>query len=241
MNYKEYKGVIIRDDPIYESTDRGMVNECLQNYTYFSLDENSVVLDLGVHCGGFAHICKEANVKAYLGIEALKSNYECALNNMPENGKILNAAVSNSEDPEIAFYIRNSKQFSCSATVNPAKVTKALTKTVVKNLNIHTILSMWKYTHIKMDIEGAEKDFLNENFIVPNSVEEMSLEVHSEKYILDFEANYQKYILAQGFELVSATPNYGFVGKDPVMREAFGVEYTGSLFGFDLFYRRKVD
>ena len=239
MNYKLYKGVTIRHDPIYESTDRGMVNECLQNYTYFSLDENSVVLDLGVHCGGFAHMCKEANVHGYLGIEALKSNYECALNNLPANACLINAAVSNSDAEEIAFYIRNSKQFSCSATVNPAKVTKALTKTLVKNHNIHAVLKMGKWTHIKMDIEGAEKDFLNKDFIVPDSVREMSLEVHSEKYILDFEANQQKYILEQGFELTSATPNYGFAGKDPVMREAFGVEYTGSLFGFDLFYTRK--
>lgn len=238
MNYKEYKGVIIRDDPTYTKTDKDMVRDCLKHYDKFELDENSVVLDLGVHCGGFAAMSKTAGVSYYHGIEALESNYECALQNIPEFGYIEHAAVSASHEDEITFYIRSSKQFSCSATVKPSKITKALKQVSVKNVNIHNILKGADWTHIKIDIEGAEQDFLDEHFQLPKTVQQISLEVHKEEFCLHYERNIHRYLLNQGFQLKVCYPNWGFANKESEIKYIFGEEYKGALFGSDLFYER---
>lgn len=238
MNFKLYKGAYVRDDERYTRTDRSMVRDCLKHYTEFSLDENSVVLDLGANCGGFTHMCK--NVKFYEGIDPLEDNVLCALENAKGvNGTVKLAAVSENDNDTISFYIRRtSSRYACSSTTKPFAF-KNTEEVIVPNVNIFKLLEREDWTHIKIDVEGAERDFLNEKFIesLPESTKEISLELHSNKYCCQYPEKQHKLFEAAGFELVNAYLNVGFAGDET--KTIFGQEYNGSLFGLDLFYRKK--
>lgn len=232
---KLYKGVLIRPS---DASDKPMINDCLKNYRHFTLSEDSRVLDLGGHIGSFSVMCRRAGVRDYRVYEANKSNYEV----LQKNASAYDArysAVSASRDPTVTFYHRKSKQASCSGTMAPSAVRSNMVPETVPNAFIDDVIEEFKPTHVKMDIEGAEKDILALwNYRLPSCVREFALEIHTASYCKQFYSTYTK-LIEQEFDLVFADPAHGFINKGSDW-EMFGFKANSVLYGFDLFYRRKA-
>lgn len=237
-NLKQYKGMWVRPT---DASDKPMVNECLKNYTRFNLNRDSVVLDLGGHIGTFAKMCRDAGVLQYDVYEPDEDNFAVLTNNVWSDDGIYRAhkgAVSVKKDSEVTFYIRSSKQSSCSGTAAPSRVNSSMTPVTVKNFFIDDIISQHLPTHLKMDIEGAEKEiFEHWNFQVPGCVDEWAVEIHTKSYCERFFNEYAPRFETH-MELVSATPVHGFIGKGSDWK-MFGHEHNSVVYGFDLFYRRR--
>ena len=237
IELKLYKGLWTRKD---NGSDREMINDCIKNYRHFTFDENSVILDLGAHIGGFAAaVCEGKPFKSYIGYEADCENFELLeMNVSSEDMYIVNSAVSASEGESIYFYKRNSKRAKTSSSVCPQSINKSMERVAVPNTYINSIIMNYNPTHIKMDIEGAEKDILELwNHEFPQNVQEISLEIHGAKYIQYFEEVIHPKLLEK-FDLIDTAPAHGFINKGNDWKH-FEHECNSVLFGFDLFYRRK--
>lgn len=240
MNLKIFKGVWVRPD---DAADKRMVNECRKNYVHFKFDEQSRVVDLGTNVGAFGVMCREAGVRFYHGFEANEANFKVASINVLSDDPaykygITHAAVSALKDPTVTFYNRGSKQASCSGTMAPNAIKSNMTPVVVENIFIDRVIEEFQPSHLKMDIEGAEKDILRHwDYVVPSCVREFSLEIHAPSYCKKFYETYGKKIEEQ-FDLVQAEPCHGFFNKGSEW-EMFGMKKNSVLYGFDLFYRRK--
>lgn len=240
MELKNYKGVLVRKD---YGNDKTIVNECLKNYTHFKMDENSTVLDLGGHIGGFGVLCRNANVKKYVAYEADAENFEVLTANMNgfDRAELNHSAVSALKDDHLTFYIRPSKQSKCSSTICPSKVNKGMTRVDVKNTYIEDVFSKYEPTHVKMDIEGAEKDILVLwNNQVPRFIKQLAIEIHAPGYVKQFEDVIHPEFVKQGLKLIHASPVHGFINKGKQW-DHFGHSHTSVLFGFDLLYVRNED
>lgn len=240
MDLKKFKGVWVRPG---DAADKPMVNECRKNYVNFKFDDQSRVVDLGCNIGAFAVMCREAGVKFYHAFEANEANFKVATMNVLSEDLsyqygITHAAVSALKDPTVTFYNRGSKQASCSGTIVPSAIKSNMTPVVVTNIFIDDIINEFQPTHLKIDIEGAEKDILKYwDYVIPSCVQELSLEIHALTYCKKFYESYNKKIQKQ-FELVRAEPNHGFFNKGSNW-EMFDIKSNSVLYGFDLFYRRK--
>lgn len=238
MLLETYKGVLVRPEfPI----DREMVKDCFRNYDMLGMDSDSVVLDLGANVGGFAVMCKKLLVKKYVGYEPDHSNFQVLEKNIEGQKDFFSveAAASASEEKELTFYVRDSKRSKCAGTLAPKTMSKNITSVTVKNENIDKIIEKIKPTVLKMDIEGAERDIFEAwKGHIPECVEWLAIEIHTGTYVSEFEKTHHETILADGFDLITAAPHVGFVGKGKNFSH-FGKAGNGSLFGFDLIYRRK--
>lgn len=247
---KMYKGVLVRKD---NPSDAGMVKECLANYSDMKIDSESVVLDLGAHVGGFAVMAINRGIKRYIGVEAdqenfgiLSKNIQRVIEHMAISTRekvpeccLFSGATTTLQDPYVTFYTRRSKQAKCSGSATPRKVTKALDPVQVPNWNVDNLIAAHTPTHIKMDIEGAEIDILKTwDYIIPDGVEEIAIEIHSTPYCMEYETQHHQKILDQGFKLVHARPNHGFKNKGKEWT-CFGETHNSVLFGFDLLYSRR--
>lgn len=239
----EFKGVLVRKD---SGNDKDMVRECLSNYTIFNFDESSIVMDLGGHIGGFAKMALNHPIKQYIAVEADPENFEVLSANANDSRSILySGAVSASEEDVLVFYQTESKNSKCSGTVAPKSSRSKASRKVryeVPNHNIFKLFEKHQPTHLKVDIEGAEWPWLEiSGGEFPTSVQEISFELHSQDKITEFEKRWLPRVL-QDYELIKATPNYGFASKDSEITWDFpdlGVKGPGTLWGLDVFFRRK--
>jgi FkbM family methyltransferase len=177
MELENYKGIIYRKG---NETDKGMIREATRNYSLFTLNEHSVVLDLGTHIGTFAKICADAGVGLYVGYEADPDNYDILQHNLA-GGIGIRSAVSWSAKPTLTFTRSQSDFGYCSGTVETGKrkVKYDLVKYEVPNTHFFDALTKWKPTHLKIDIERAELDII-ENWL-PVNQEQIAIEVHGKK------------------------------------------------------------
>lgn len=250
-NLKLFKNTWVRKDM---KIDHDMVNDCRRNYKCIELTRESKVLDLGANIGGFASMCKEANVKYYVGYEPNIENYKVlsrninsvpttyiktqSVANMTHNFWVVNAAVSADHAENLTFYIRPSKSSAASSTLVPKKINKGLTQIIVENRHIDETMATLQPDILKMDIEGAEKQIIEYwKGIVPDCVKQFALEIHSADYINFFESHYHPMFLDQGFELKYSAPADGFDNKGSTWSH-FGVTKNSCLFGYDLYYAR---
>ena len=236
--YKLFKETFVRTNE-HSVTDRMMVKQCLESYSIFNLNPNSIVLDLGANIGGFAIMCKNAGVENYTAVEADNDNCDVILENIKEKKSyiLIRGACSVLDDDTLTFYRRNSKQSACSGSINPKSI-KNLEPFLVKNYHIDNLIEKIKPDCLKMDIEGTEKNILAHwNNTVPSCVNEFALEIHNGKYTNFFEKEIQPKLL-EDFDLIKASPVHGFINRGKDWKH-FDHEYNSVLFGFDLFYRRK--
>lgn len=169
-----YKGILYRRG---NDTDLGMIRESFRNYKRFNLDNKSVVVDLGAHIGAFAKICADKGVGFYVGYEPDPDNFEVLLTNL-SGGTAINSAVSWSRDPLLTFTRSQSDFGYCSGTVTTGKRKgkHELTTYPVKNTSFSDVLDKWNPTHLKIDIEKAELEIL-ENW-VPTGIKQIAIEIH---------------------------------------------------------------
>lgn len=246
-NLKLYKGLYVRKD---RHDDRDMIKECLEVYKHFSWANGDVVLDLGVNVGGFASMVLASGLPAsYIGVEADPENYEIAKLNIKNLNKqkmkilLLKGAASASNEKTLTFYQTESGNAKCSGTiaVTTRNINMRPVHTKVKNFNIDELLKDSQPNRVKMDIEGAEYDWLAQNKgVMPSHIDEIAFDLHRMNGIKLFEEQYLPNFL-KDFELVSAQANTAYEGKKEMKwaLPGFGLKGTGMVFALDVFFRRK--
>jgi len=239
MELREYKGVLHRKG---NRTDRNMINDCRNNYEDFRFFPGSVVVDFGANIGGFAHMCKNENVDEYIGYEADPENFEILAKNFPsDKGIIHKAAVSHLNDETLTFYRTPTDQGTCSGSVTPnyrSKKRRTL-RYEVTNYNIDKVLDEHRPTHLKMDIEGTEAHWLEQNNgILPKYIEEFALELHNKSNVYKFMEMWYNNIM-KDFKIVRARADYGFENDNFWEFPELEIAGSGSLFGVDIFMRRR--
>ena len=240
---KLYKGIWTRPEM---RSDAGMVKESLKNYAFFKFTPEAKVLDLGGNIGAFGFMALKAGVKPenYNAFEPDPENMQLLRKNTHEKCNLQQAVATMSKDPTLTFYQNESGNRACSGTATPRgarSISHRKIRYEVTNWYIPTVLGSIKPTHLKVDIEGGEDAWLEENeACFPSYVEQLALELHHldtiERFNEDWFPNWSK-----DFELVHAEPNYGFVNDtSPSWKfRNLGVSGKGNLFGIDLFLRRK--
>ena len=244
-NTELYKGYLIRTGP---GIDRDMIRDSLKHYSHFSLDKNSVVLDLGSNVGGFTRMANEKNVKQYIAVEPDPENMEFTVTNSiaGSNNLYLLGASSISESEYLTFFQSDAIRAKCSGTINSKSRTATRKNGVsysVVNYNVYKLMEKYKPTHIKCDIEGAEIPWLADcKGIFPDYVQELAFELHGKAGIIELENYYDNII--EHFEIVSFVPSVGFKGsfnkEDATLYEKIGYTTEGTLWSIDLFLRRRV-
>lgn len=240
--FKFYKGVWIRPNV---RADSDMVKESLRNYEHFRFNENSRVLDLGANIGSFGRMVLDAGVmpQNYVAYEPDPKNVELLkLNTHPEI--VLRQAVATmSKQDSVVFYQTESGNGPCSGTAcPPTNQSKSMRKLRYDVLNeyLPEVINRFRPTHLKIDIEGAEHDWLMENeFTFPLHVREIALELHRTETIEVAEKLWPR--IQSEFEVVALRPNDGFIKPDSKTWSFpnLGIEGKGVLFGVDIFLRRK--
>lgn len=238
-----YHGILVRED---NPADKTVIKQCLKNYSRFTFDENSKVLDLGVFVGGFGVMALEKNVAAYLGVEADKENLAVAEQNLLKYGKkaeILFGAASASDAETLTFYQTDSAQkYNCGTiAVDSRNKGHRPIRVDVPNHSIDKLIAQFSPSHLKMDIEGAENDWLAQNEgVVHPCVKEFALEVHRGPKIAEFAQRALPRIL-EDFELVYCDPMIAFsaVSDNVIEIPLLNIKTTGTLMAVDLFFRRK--
>jgi FkbM family methyltransferase len=241
--YKQYKGVWIRPD---SPCDSKMVKECLVNYKHFTFDKNSRVLDLGGNIGAFGNMVLKAGVlpENYMVYEPDPENVKVLMKNTAPGIKIRQAVVTMRTDHIVTFYKNESGNAACSGTATPASERSKGHRKVrfdVVNDYLPDVLKFFKPTHLKMDIEGGEGDWLClSNGIAPACVQQFAIELHGIEMTKYYETQcYDK--VAKGWEFVHVAPNSGFDNEnaDVWAFPKLGFKGRGALFGVDMFLRRK--
>tara|TARA_B110000285_G_C15136105_1_gene627051 strand:+ start:672 stop:1388 length:717 start_codon:yes stop_codon:yes gene_type:complete len=176
--------------------DKDMINDCIRNYSHFSFDENSVVLDLGCNVGGMMHWLADIDIKQYIGFDALSENVEFFKeNNLPDksNYEVFHGAASTSTDPEITFHINPEMRGTTNGQTHPTRRQKqhrsvALT---VPNYNIDALIQLYKPTHLKLDIKGTEMVwFESTGGKLPFCVQEFFVEVYTRKGAIRYDTEF---------------------------------------------------
>lgn len=238
---KKYKNVWVRPD----TADAKMVKECNDNYKDFNFDSESVVLDLGGNIGAFGVMALSAGIKHLIVYEPDVENCKMIELNLGDwnNKTIIRAAASVSLLDSVTFFQTESKNKDCSGTICPVSnrsLGRRKSRYSVPNENIHAVLEKYKPSHVKCDIEGSERDWIRElDGKFPSYVKEISFELHGGDFFHEFEdVHLDKF--TKEFEVVNVTPNWGFASADKVcVLPKLGISVNGSLFGIDIFMRRK--
>jgi len=167
-----------------------MINKfkVLKNHTFLDLfNKNSVIVDLGANIGEFSKIFSERySYSKIILVEAnpnlikdIKINFKNR-----KNVKIINAAIGKESKEKIEFYLSVDDE---SSSLNKKlrdkfEANKDQDKAIVKLItisDIYEIFNLKKIDLLKMDIEGAELDIL-ENFseIDFEKINQISVEFH---------------------------------------------------------------
>ena len=241
---KLYKGVWTRPD---SPCDSKMVKECLDNYKHFTFTPESRVLDLGGNIGAFGWMALKAGVlpKNYMVYEPDPENLLVLQKNNPDpHINIRQKVVTMSRERVLTFYKNESGNAACSGTATPVSERAKGHRKVrfdVANDYLPDVIEKFQPTHLKMDIEGGEHDWLVETKgIIPDYIQQFALELHGVHTTEFFDK--ECYVnLVKHFDFVHVEPNFGFVNENAESWEFpnLGIKGKGALFGVDMFLRRK--
>ncbi|NIU83377.1 MAG: FkbM family methyltransferase [Candidatus Thorarchaeota archaeon] len=157
-------------------TDRDRIPEVLRTYKNLSIGPQSRVLDLGGNIGLFSFFfTKQAELVVVF--EPEKENFEILSKNLSDRTNLLgfNGAVTLRKYDTIDFYKSTGKS-SGNHSVRPIRGRKLIQ---VNNYYFPSILSAYRPTVIKMDVEGAEYELLVTE--LPQCVKEIIIEFHFTK------------------------------------------------------------
>ena len=156
------------------TTDRKSIKEVIEQRCYqnrnikFGFDESDVWLDLGMNIGAFTCLVMNWNVKKVVSLEPEKSNFDLAIKNifLQKNSKTKNTLINKA----VSLKGGNTKLYLCKSNYNKYRHTIVETKRTLKwkSIDIESV-SLKDLLHsypdvncIKMDIEGAEFDIMEQ-------------------------------------------------------------------------------
>lgn len=232
------------------TSDKAMVKESFHNYAQFQIDENSIVVDFGGNIGAFGKIALDAGCKELHIFEPESSNYSMIglnLDSHPNSNRMkkYQTAVSISDASELIFYQNESGNKDCSGTVSPISkrsISSRKIRVSVPNKNINKVLEELQPTHLKIDIEGSEIEWIKQiEADFPESIKELALEIHrdeKEKFFYEFDKVWYPKI-CEKFEPIFIHPNSGFKNENIIALPNMGIQVHGRLFGIDLLFRKR--
>lgn len=146
-----------------ERIDRDMIKDCLRHYIHDDVNyTDKVCLDLGGNVGGFTKIAIDGGASAVYTVECDTRNFEKLSNSFANESKanIIHAAVSGCTDKTIKIYKGNSGGSHCSTSIIKRNSFNEYDE--VRNIHIKELLETYKPDIIKVDVEGAEYDIIQD-------------------------------------------------------------------------------
>lgn len=148
-----------------------------KQYKQLKFNESDIILDIGGHIGTFA-VPLANKVRKIVTVEMDPDNYKLLEANVRFYKSIisLNKAVVSNEhsDAPIEYYKANKNSGAHSMYVKRRRG-NPLTAEIVR---IGELLSVYKPTIIKCDVEGAEYDIFNTDLKIPDFVKQIIIEFH---------------------------------------------------------------
>lgn len=178
LEQRELKKRYIEELNAQEDVDKSMIMESILNYGRPEINyQDKVCLDLGTNIGSFVKIAVDRGAKQVYGVECDYRNYNIASNNFASELKvnIIHAAVSGSEQETLQIYKSNAKSNHSSTSILKRKGTFA-EYDEVKNYHIKTLLEEIKPEVVKIDIEGAEYEIIED--VIQYQPEVLFIELH---------------------------------------------------------------
>jgi len=136
--------------------DAGVLREILVQDIYKPLKivPGDVVLDLGAHVGAFAKYAFDKGAKTVVCVEPNPEHLPYLPTNAP-NGLLYWGAITRDGGSNTTLYV-SKRGCSHSATTSPSPRNKSRTAVAVPTVSFRALLTSFRPTVVKMDIEGGE-------------------------------------------------------------------------------------
>jgi len=199
-----------------------MIGESIVNYLIPEVDyTDKVCLDLGANVGGFTKIAMDAGASKVIAVECDPRNYNMmadAFENS-ENVELIHGAVSASEEDTIKIYKNNSQKNHCSTSIIKKKNNQFKEYSEVQNIRFNDLVEKYSPDIIKIDIEGAEYQIIED--VLAYYPDVLFIELHAGTF---------ESIVRESVQLV--------VDKYPTNRVEPIIIFTDKLIGYDCFFKK---
>lgn len=148
-----------------------------KQYKQLKLSTSDIILDIGGHIGTFA-VPLAKRVQKIATVEMDPSNYKLLEANVRFYNNIVplnKAVVSNEHSDTPVEYYKASKNTGAHSIYVKRRRGNPLTAEVIR---IGELLSAYKPTIIKCDVEGSEYDIFNADLKLPDFVKQIIIEFH---------------------------------------------------------------
>jgi FkbM family methyltransferase len=208
--YKKFLGAI-------ERVDADMIGESIVNYLIPGVDyTDKVCLDLGANVGGFSKIAMDFGASKVIAVECDPRNYDMLENSFKdsENVEVIHAAVSALEDDTIKIYKNNSQKNHCSTSIIKKKNNQFKEYDEVQNIRFNELANKYSPDIIKIDIEGAEYQILED-----------VLDYYPDVLLIEMHAGSHKHLVEDAIQ--SLVEKYPKNKIEPI------IIFTDNLIGYD--------
>ena len=139
-------------------------------YKDLQIKEGDIVLDLGANIGAFAKQASDSGAKVFC-YEPEPNNFVLLEKNSPDSCNTRSAVVGKSEG-NVKLYVNSKK----NKGIHMLRSVNGRDSVEVSSVSFSDLIEKHKPNKIKIDVEGAEYDFLP--FTFPNFVERLVMEIH---------------------------------------------------------------
>tara|TARA_R110002096_G_scaffold184699_2_gene363285 strand:+ start:530 stop:1222 length:693 start_codon:yes stop_codon:yes gene_type:complete len=156
--YKKFLGAV-------ERVDSDMIGESITNYLIQDVDyTDKVCLDLGANVGGFSKIAMDFGASKVISVECDPRNFNMLSDSFAEseNVELIHGAITASLDETVKIYKNNSQKNHCSTSIIKKKNNQFKEYDEVRCINFNDLVEIHKPDIIKIDIEGAEYQIIED-------------------------------------------------------------------------------
>ena len=211
--YKKFLGAV-------ERVDTDMIGESIVNYLIPEVDyTDKVCLDLGANVGGFSKIAMDFGASKVISVECDSRNYNMLENSFKdsENVEVIHAAVSGSDEDTIKLYKNNSQKRHCSTSIIKKKNNQFKEYEEVQNIRFNELVNKYSPDIVKIDIEGAEYQILEE-----------VLDYYPDVLLIEMHAGSHQHLVEDAIQ--SLVEKYPKNKIEPI------IIFTDKLIGYDCFF-----
>lgn len=215
-----------------DSSDRLIARSC-RSYQRGLVLRNAKVLDLGAHVGGFVDIVLAEPTATCTAVEPDPENL---VKIVPRDRLTILPGAVGSDWGEAPLWKTKSKRRNCSGTIVPTRHTgQRVAACTVQVKPFWWLLTLTDFTHVKMDIEGAEYGVLDSiDSDLPATVKWLAIEWHNpRRYLAEYETRRVK-LASFGWKPIREDLNYvrgnreiQFLGRTLRARNLWGL---GTIF-----------